>query len=767
MFTAKMFQSLNEPDSSAPISQPPSSHSNSQSSHNASSSMSAQSSLLSQQHLLAQMYQHHHPATYPLHTVASPSTSNTNASYMSLLYSLIDQHKQTYEKIVQLSNAIRHHRLTISDVASMQKVFLMEEQLYKESSELKRLEDYIGLIQAANPSLLSALSRPNSDDPEPHSNHDVFMRSQSDIGRADSMDLLTSTLSKVTKIDSRAMLPVPIEKAPVPHAQTSSANSSNSSSATSSPPSSSQVTSNGNGTSSLLNPLVRMKLRDHLLNKSSKTTAQNTQQIHSIKSVPNGVHQSQLSSQKKTSLPNQQQPTPKDRSPMQNKRLKSEHHYQNHTAPEIHCVQSEPSINQRKRVHPSEASTSSSTATGSDVRNILSSFLTNKAANKPTADMPKKPTTDENNNSSRSSPSGHAFKPLKKESQSRLSALMEHPQLMDSPLHQIGASMSLSALPQLYKPTPRNRHHPYHFGASLSASTGDLFIPQFGGNATHANAENELLIADEIQQSESAQDLKTDDDEMHRHVIAKSCSASHIHPLRARAGLKRHAPPNGDLLAMAMGSMDELTSRYYLAAAAMLLQQQQQQQMAAAAVSHASKMMCMSEPYLRPSFSSKKSTRGTATGIAYDERMMEHECVCEEPTKVHIETPARLHAIWSRLKSKGLLDECEVFAGENGAIATMEDVMACHEPAYAALFSEDDVLSAAASAQLIRQAPCRGLALASDQDNPWNPKYTALACRTAVACCYQMASAIVSGKLRNGFALVRPPGSHAEYNSSL
>lgn len=315
----------------------------------------------------------------------------------------------------------------------------------------------------------------------------------------------------------------------------------------------------------------------------------------------------------------------------------------------------------------------------------------------------------------------------------------------------------------------RLRHHPYNFyGSSLSASLGELFIPQFGGNATHANAENELLIADEIQQSESAHDLNEDDSDRVKNSnsrIQKSCSASFL----ANKGMKRHAPQDF------VSCMDDLTSRYYLAAAtAMLLQQQQQQQQSQV---QAPKMFCMSEPYLRPIGGVGDSARvssgsarrvGGCTGVGFDERTMEHECVCDEAARVHIETPARLNAIWNRLKSVGLLDECEIFAaGDRAPLATIDDLLVCHDPAYVALFADDEVLSAAASAQLIRQAPCRGLALASDLDNPWNPKYTALACRAAVACCFEMASAIVTGKIRNGFAIVRPPGSHAEHNSSL
>ena len=64
-------------------------------------------------------------------------------------------------------------------------------------------------------------------------------------------------------------------------------------------------------------------------------------------------------------------------------------------------------------------------------------------------------------------------------------------------------------------------------------------------------------------------------------------------------------------------------------------------------------------------------------------------------------------------------------------------------------------------------APCRGLALTYDQDNSWNEEHTPIACRVAIGSTYELASLVSTGKLRNGFALVRPPGSHAEFNKPL
>lgn len=48
-----------------------------------------------------------------------------------------------------------------------------------------------------------------------------------------------------------------------------------------------------------------------------------------------------------------------------------------------------------------------------------------------------------------------------------------------------------------------------------------------------------------------------------------------------------------------------------------------------------------------------------------------------------------------------------------------------------------------------------------DRDTIWNEEYTARACRLAVGNTIELAKNVIDGKLRNGFALVRPPGHHA------
>uniref|UniRef100_A0A2K5UGE8 Histone deacetylase n=1 Tax=Macaca fascicularis TaxID=9541 RepID=A0A2K5UGE8_MACFA len=104
---------------------------------------------------------------------------------------------------------------------------------------------------------------------------------------------------------------------------------------------------------------------------------------------------------------------------------------------------------------------------------------------------------------------------------------------------------------------------------------------------------------------------------------------------------------------------------------------------------------------------------GSATGIAYDPLMLKHQCVCGNST-THPEHAGRIQSIWSRLQETGLLNKCEV-----------------------------------------------------DSDTIWNELHSSGAARMAVGCVIELASKVASGELKNGFAVVRPPGHHAEESTAM
>lgn len=61
--------------------------------------------------------------------------------------------------------------------------------------------------------------------------------------------------------------------------------------------------------------------------------------------------------------------------------------------------------------------------------------------------------------------------------------------------------------------------------------------------------------------------------------------------------------------------------------------------------------------------------------------------------------------------------------------------------------------------------PCGGIGV--DSDTTWNEFNTAPAARMAVGCVVDLAFKAAVGDIKNGFAVVRPPGHHAETNQAM
>ncbi|XP_021950549.1 histone deacetylase 4 isoform X4 [Folsomia candida] len=160
------------------------------------------------------------------------------------------------------------------------------------------------------------------------------------------------------------------------------------------------------------------------------------------------------------------------------------------------------------------------------------------------------------------------------------------------------------------------------------------------------------------------------------------------------------------------------------------------------------------------------SAKPGGTGLAFDNIMLKHQCLCGDNSQ-HPEHAGRLQSIWARLQETGLIGMCERIRTRK---ATLEEIQVVHSEAHTLLFGTNPLsrqrleLSRFPESSLpiksLVRLPCNGIGV--DSDTAWNEIHTPAAARMAVGCVMELAFRVAAGELRNGFAIVRPPGHHAE-----
>ncbi|XP_056145275.1 histone deacetylase 4 [Lampris incognitus] len=164
--------------------------------------------------------------------------------------------------------------------------------------------------------------------------------------------------------------------------------------------------------------------------------------------------------------------------------------------------------------------------------------------------------------------------------------------------------------------------------------------------------------------------------------------------------------------------------------------------------------MVVQEPPIKPRFT---------TGLVYDSLMQKHQCMCGNTTS-HPEHAGRIQSIWSRLQETGLRAHCECIRGRK---ATLEELQMVHSEAHVLLYGANPLrqkLDCSASPMFVR-LPCGGIGV--DSDTIWNEVHSSSAARLAVGSVVELVFKVASGELKNGFAVVRPPGHHAEESTPM
>ncbi|KAI7875704.1 hypothetical protein K492DRAFT_173140 [Lichtheimia hyalospora FSU 10163] len=216
-----------------------------------------------------------------------------------------------------------------------------------------------------------------------------------------------------------------------------------------------------------------------------------------------------------------------------------------------------------------------------------------------------------------------------------------------------------------------------------------------------------------------------------------------------------------------------------------------------------------------------RSKSATTTGLVHDRRMALHTCPCHNKI-THPERPDRITCIFDTLHQHRLLRYVQPLPAKE---ATTDELLKAHTPAHVHHYSpyhpssyndattteeydDDDedpnprarkiisiaallnpepprrekgshqhdnatiskkpstVASAAASAAVVAPSTSKSKMICGQPgiagDTTFHPRFSNISARVAAGALINMTDAIVQGRVRNGFAVIRPPGHHAQ-----
>ncbi|KAJ1917468.1 Histone deacetylase hda1 [Tieghemiomyces parasiticus] len=134
------------------------------------------------------------------------------------------------------------------------------------------------------------------------------------------------------------------------------------------------------------------------------------------------------------------------------------------------------------------------------------------------------------------------------------------------------------------------------------------------------------------------------------------------------------------------------------------------------------------------------------TGLVYDVRMKFH--ASQDPEDSHPEDPRRIWRIFEALTRAGCVNRClRIDARE----ATAEDILLFHDR------DHHDAITNSASL-----SPLQLEKLADQYDSIYLCPESAFCARLSCGGLIELCTAVVQDRVRNGFAVIRPPGHHAE-----
>ncbi|KAK3406388.1 hypothetical protein EUGRSUZ_K02530 [Eucalyptus grandis] len=138
-------------------------------------------------------------------------------------------------------------------------------------------------------------------------------------------------------------------------------------------------------------------------------------------------------------------------------------------------------------------------------------------------------------------------------------------------------------------------------------------------------------------------------------------------------------------------------------------------------------------------------------GIVYDERMCRHHTPDGE---FHHENPNRIRAIWNKLQAAGITQRCEVL---NAKEAEDKYILSVHGKIHV------DLIRNISSKQFNSRRNRRASKFNSIYLNEGSSEAAYLAAGSVI----EVAKRVAKGELDSAFAIVRPPGHHAEHDKAM
>ncbi|XP_054255678.1 polyamine deacetylase HDAC10 [Indicator indicator] len=141
----------------------------------------------------------------------------------------------------------------------------------------------------------------------------------------------------------------------------------------------------------------------------------------------------------------------------------------------------------------------------------------------------------------------------------------------------------------------------------------------------------------------------------------------------------------------------------------------------------------------------------SGTALIYDEEMTTHKLLWSDPV-CDIEVPERLSSSYEQLKCYHLVERCVHVPAREGS---EEEILLVHSSEH---------LEVAKSTQTMNEEQLKRVS--ENYDAFFFHPNTYHCARLAVGATLQLVDAVMSGKVCNGMALVRPPGHHSQRNAA-